>query len=392
VTLADFPSPTQSVWRIPLFGGYSIPLRAYALCIVAGIIVAAVITDRRMRRRGVPEGFIYDVSILAVLFGILGARLYHVFTTPEPYFGDGGSLIDILKIYNGGLGIWGAVLGGAFGVWLACRWRKIPMGIVADSMAPALPLAQAIGRWGNYFNNELYGKHTDLPWALKVYDLVDGKARKGIDGKPELIAGGPFHPTFLYESLWDLGTAIAVFMLDRRYKFGMGRAFALYVMLYTVGRFWIEALRIDPAHAMLGLRLNDWTSIIVFVGALVYFLRVKGERQTMDLQVAGGSAGGSAAAATDADVDLDAKSPDAKSPDAESATRIETPDRAEVEDPASESGDEGAESGDGDAASADGDANADVDEGASSEGSGAESAAEAEGKADESADDGAARR
>jgi prolipoprotein diacylglyceryl transferase len=277
VTLADFPSPTQSVWHIPLFGGHSIPLRAYALCIVLGIVVAAVITDRRMRSRGVPEGFIYDVAILAVLFGILGARLYHVFTTPEPYFGKDGSLIDILKVYNGGLGIWGAVVGGAFGVWLACRWRGIQMGIVADSLAPGLPLAQAIGRWGNYFNNELFGKHTDLPWGLRVYNMIDGKATV-VNGSKE-VPGGPFHPAFLYESLWDLGTAVLVFALDRKYKFGRGRAFAVYVMAYTVGRFWIEALRIDEAHTLLGLRLNDWTSIIVFVGALIYFIRVKGDRQ-----------------------------------------------------------------------------------------------------------------
>jgi prolipoprotein diacylglyceryl transferase len=281
VTLADFPSPTTSVWRIPFPGDFSLPLRAYALCIIAGIVVAAVVCDRRMRHRGVPEGFIYDMSIWAIICGILGARIYHVLTTPELYFGRDGHSGDIVKIWNGGLGIWGAVLGGAFGVWVACRMRKISFGLVADSLAPGLVLAQGIGRWGNYFNNELYGKHTDLPWALKVYRFVDGKAVRGADGQPEVVAGGPFHPTFLYESLWDIGVAVLVILADRRYKFGRGRAFALYVMAYTVGRFWIEALRIDEAHHFLGLRLNDWTSIIVFIGALAYFLLVKGPRQVM---------------------------------------------------------------------------------------------------------------
>ena len=135
-------------------------------------------------------------------------------------------------------------------------------------------MAQAIGRFGNWFNNELYGRRTNLPWGLKVYEMADGKAIVQ-DGQP-VARPGLYHPTFLYESLWCLGVAILVWQLDKRYKFGRGRAFAVYVMAYTVGRFWVEALREDEANHFLGMRLNDWTSIVVFLAALIYFLRVRG--------------------------------------------------------------------------------------------------------------------
>jgi hypothetical protein len=155
----------------------------------------------------------------------------------------------------------------------------IPLSLFADCLAPGLAVAQAIGRWGNWFNNELYGRATDLPWGLKVYEMVDGRAVV-LDGSP-IARPGLYHPTFLYESLWCLGVAAFVWYLDRRYRYGRGRAFALYVMAYTVGRFWIEALRIDDANTFLGMRINDWVSIAVFLGALIYFLRVKGPRMVL---------------------------------------------------------------------------------------------------------------
>jgi prolipoprotein diacylglyceryl transferase len=268
--LASIPSPSTSVWHLG-----PIPLRAYALCIVLGIVVCAYITEKRMRSRGGPELAILDIVVWAVPSGIIGARIYHLITSPQPYFGKGGHPIEALYIWNGGLGIWGAIAGGAFGAWMACRRLRIPLTFVADALAPALPIAQGIGRFGNWFNNELYGRRTSLPWGLQVHrQMIDGSAVGG-------LLPGLYHPTFLYEAIWDFLTAVLVFLLDRKYKFGKGRAFALYVMAYTVGRAWIEYLRIDEANHFLGLRLNDWTALVVFIAALVYFVKVRGPQEIL---------------------------------------------------------------------------------------------------------------
>jgi prolipoprotein diacylglyceryl transferase len=275
VNLASIPSPTTAVWHLG-----PIPIRAYALCIVAGIVAACVVTEIRMRRRGAPPYAVLDVAVWAVPFGIVGARIYHVITSPAAYFGANGDFVKAFRIWEGGLGIWGAVAGGAVGAWLACRQLRIPLTFVADALAPGLPLAQGIGRLGNWFNNELYGGRTDLPWGLTVYkiDATTGRAETDADGNP-LAFPGTYHPTFAYELLWDLGVAVLVWLADRRFKFGKGRAFALYVMAYTLGRAWIEAIRTDEASHFLGLRLNIWTSIVVFIGALVYFLRRSGPQE-----------------------------------------------------------------------------------------------------------------
>jgi prolipoprotein diacylglyceryl transferase len=267
VNLAAIPSPTNSVWHLG-----PIPLRAYAACIVAGIVIATLIMERRMRARGAPEWVVLDIAVWAVPAGIIGARIYHVITDPELYFGAGRDWVGIFEIWNGGLGIWGAVAGGALGAWAACRRRGIPLTMAADALAPGLPVAQAIGRWGNYFNQELFGGPTKLPWALEI----DPQHRPL--GYEQYAT---YHPTFLYESLWDLGVALAVWLLDRRYRFGRGRAFALYAMLYVVGRFWTEMLRIDEANHILGLRLNDWVCMLVFLAALLYFVKVRGPRQRL---------------------------------------------------------------------------------------------------------------
>jgi prolipoprotein diacylglyceryl transferase len=287
--LAVIPSPTRFAWFIG-----PIPIRAYALCIILGIVAACVITEIRMRRRGAPKYFVLDLVIWAVLFGIPGGRIYHVITSPDKYFGTGGHPIDALKVYDGGLGIWGAIALGAVGVWIACRRAGVPLTFVADALAPGLPVAQAIGRFGNWFNNELYGGHTDLPWGLKVYqaDLASGTVVRDSNGNPvEAVlpdgTTGPFHPTFLYEATWDVLIAVLVWQLDKRFKFGKGRAFALYVMAYTVGRFWIEAMRTDEAHHFLGLRVNDWVSIVVFLGALAYFLLMRGPQEHVRVDAGG---------------------------------------------------------------------------------------------------------
>ena len=274
MNLAAIPSPTTAVWHLG-----PIPIRAYALCIVAGIVVACAVTEVRMRRRGAPPWAVLDIAVWAVPFGIVGARIYHVITSPSAYFGADGNFADAFMIWKGGLGIWGAVAGGALGAWFACRQLRIPLTFVADALAVGLPLAQAVGRLGNWFNNELYGGRTDLPWALTIYQInpETGKAETDADGNP--ISLGTYHPTFLYELLWNLGVALLVWYADKRFKLGRGRAFALYVMAYTAGRAWIEAMRTDKALEFVGLRLNVWVSIVVFLGALLYFLRMRGPQE-----------------------------------------------------------------------------------------------------------------
>ncbi|GAB3657290.1 prolipoprotein diacylglyceryl transferase [Glycomyces tarimensis] len=267
--LAFIPSPSESVWYLG-----PIPIRAYALALIAGIVAACWITEARMRARGAPKWAVLDIAVWAVPFGIVGGRLYHVFTSPEAYFGADGDPWKIVAVWEGGLGIPGAIFLGGVGVWLACRQLKLPFAMVAESLAPGLPVAQAVGRLGNWFNQELYGKPTEVAWAVEI----DLQHRIAGYGQYET-----FHPTFLYELVWNLGVALVVWACDRRWKFGAGRAFALYVALYGIGRFWIEGLRIDPAEAFAGLRLNQWMSVVIVVGAVIYLLRVRGTRQVFVL-------------------------------------------------------------------------------------------------------------
>jgi len=276
VNLASIPSPTTAVWHLG-----PVPIRAYALCIVAGIIVACLVTEVRMRRRGAPKWAILDIAVWAVPFGIVGARIYHVLTSWSDYFGAGGDPVKALKIWEGGLGIWGAVAGGAIGAWLACRQLRIPLTFVADALAPGLPLSQAVGRLGNWFNNELYGGPTTLPWGLRVHPIDPETGRAETDGQGNALSlPGFYHPAFLYELLWNLVIVVPVVLIaDRRFKLGKGRAFALYVMAYTLGRAWIEALRVDKAIEFNGIRFNVWISALVFLGALIYFVRVKGPQE-----------------------------------------------------------------------------------------------------------------
>jgi len=264
--LASIPSPDQGVWHIG-----PVPIRAYALCILLGVVAAVVIGERRWVARGGRPGTVTDVAALAVPLGIVGGRIYHVLTSPQAYFGEGGDPVAALYVWRGGLGIWGAIALGGVGAWIACRRRGIPLPPFADAVAPGVAVAQAIGRLGNYFNQELFGRPTDLPWGLEIDP-----------DRPGTVAGqDTYHPTFLYELLWNLGVAGLVVWADRRYRLGRGRAFALYVAAYCAGRFWIEALRIDEANRILGLRLNLWTSVLVFLGALAWFLTHRGPRETV---------------------------------------------------------------------------------------------------------------
>jgi prolipoprotein diacylglyceryl transferase len=216
-----------------------------------------------------------------VPFGIIGGRIYHVITSPDAYFGAGGDPVHALYIWKGGLGIWGAIALGAFGGWIGCRRKGIPLPAFMDAVAPAIAVAQAIGRLGNYFNQELYGGPTSLPWGLEIRDRLNPAT--GILDPLNGIAQGPpveiVHPTFLYEMLWNLGVAALVVWADRRFELGHGRVFALYVAGYTAGRFWIELMRSDPATMIFGLRINVITSAVVFLGALVYLTMARRGRE-----------------------------------------------------------------------------------------------------------------
>jgi prolipoprotein diacylglyceryl transferase len=258
ISVLSIPSPSTGVWEV-----FGFPIRAYALCIIAGIAVAMVVSNRRWRARGGTADSLETVVVLAIPFGIIGARIYHVITDYELYFGPGRDPVDALKIWNGGLGIWGAVALGALGAYLVARRRRIAFPALLDTLAPGLVIAQAIGRLGNWFNSELFGRPTTLPWGLEI-----APAYRPV-GYEQFAT---FHPTFLYELLWDLGVAAVLIWADRRFRLGHGKVFALYVVLYTAGRFWIEALRIDQVNEIGGFRLNNYTSAIVFVVALLWLL------------------------------------------------------------------------------------------------------------------------
>jgi prolipoprotein diacylglyceryl transferase len=256
--LLSIPSPPQAAWDLgPL------TIRAYALCIIAGVIIGGIVASRRWVARGGSRDAVETVVLVAVPFGIIGARIYHVITDYQLYFGPGRNPVEALFIWRGGLGIWGGVALGAVGAYLVARRRKIRFPALADAMAPGIVLAQAIGRLGNWFNQELYGRPSNLPWAVEI----DPEYR--LPGYEDVAT---YQPTFLYELLWNLAAAGLLIWLDRRFKLGHGKVFALYVMIYTAGRAWIEHLRIDPAHTFGGIRLNDYVSIALFLASLIWFL------------------------------------------------------------------------------------------------------------------------
>ncbi len=262
LTILSIPSPADGVWNLG-----PVPLRGYALSIILGIVAAIWIGERRWVARGGKPGEVSDLAVWAVPFGLVGGRLYHVITDYQLYFGEDTNPVTALYLWRGGLGVWGAIAMGALGVVIGARLKGIRLLPVLDAMAPGVLVAQALGRWGNWFNQELFGRPTDLPWALEI----DAAHRP-----PGYFDVETFHPTFLYEFLWCLAAFAVVVWADRRFRLGHGRVVALYVMAYTLGRGWIEMLRIDDVQLqnVLGLRLNVWTSIILFVAAATYFVVV----------------------------------------------------------------------------------------------------------------------
>ncbi|WP_055404129.1 MULTISPECIES: prolipoprotein diacylglyceryl transferase [unclassified Mycobacterium] len=339
-----FPSPPQGVWHLgPL------PIRAYALFIIIGIVVALLIGDRRWEVRGGQRGVIYDIALWVVPFGLVGGRLYHLATDWRTYWGPGGAGIGAaVRIWDGGLGIWGAVALGCVGAWIACRRRGIPLPAFTDAVAPGLVLAQAIGRLGNYFNQELYGRETTLPWGLEIFyrrdpsGYVDPHSLDGVStGQVALVV----QPTFLYELIWNVLVFAILIYADRRFTLGHGRLFALYVASYCIGRFGVELLRDDTATHIAGIRINSFTSTFVFIGAVVYIMvapkgredpeSLRGNEEAAE-EPARELATVAAAGTSTATVAAAAEDDDGKADEAEGADEPEVADEHEAEEPEAE--------------------------------------------------------
>ncbi|MGA7149186.1 MAG: prolipoprotein diacylglyceryl transferase [Microbacterium sp.] len=260
--VASIPSPeVSSVQLGPL------TIHFYALCIIAGIIAAVLLTNHRLTKRGAEPWVVIDIALLAVPLAIVGARIYHVLTHWGFYFGDGANPLSALFIWEGGIAIYGALIGGAVGAWLGCRWTGIRFWTFADALAPGLLLAQALGRFGNWFNQELFGLPTDLPWGLEI--AFDNPAWPA--GLPE---GTLFHPTFLYEVVWNLLGVAVLLWAGRAFRLQWGRLFGLYLVWYSAGRIVWESIRIDPSEIILGLRTNVWAAILgVLLGLAIFFVQ-----------------------------------------------------------------------------------------------------------------------
>jgi prolipoprotein diacylglyceryl transferase len=271
--LSSIPTPSNSAIGIgPLTVHY------YALCIIVGVAVAIWLGNKRYRAYANNSeqsiGVVADVAIYAVPAGIIGGRIYHVITSPAQYFGKNGNPIDALNIYEGGLVIWGAISLGALAAWFGYRKRakglELPsFRLFLDALAPGILIAQAIGRIGNWFNGELFGRPFSGPWALEI----------PLSKRPiGYLKFESFHPTFLYEAIWCLLIAALLIWLTPKLK--AGQSFAIYVALYCVGRFAIESLRIDDANTILGLRVNLWTALIVGLIASMLALRFARQKET----------------------------------------------------------------------------------------------------------------
>jgi prolipoprotein diacylglyceryl transferase len=249
--LGSIPSPAD---------GNLGPFHMYGIILAVGVLVGVYAAEHRWRNRGYPKDGIYDISFWVVIWGVIGARLYHVITDYQLFEDDPWRAF---QIWRGGLGIWGAVIGGALAVIVITHRRRLPTLVVMDCMAVGIVLAQGIGRWGNYFNQELFGKPTTLPWGLEI-----APQHRPVG----YLQHATFQPTFLYESLACLAIAGTLLLVERRARLKIGQTFALYVALYTFARFFFENMRIDPAHEIAGMRLNAWVSILVFLFGVAWFV------------------------------------------------------------------------------------------------------------------------
>ena len=264
--VTSIPSPPVSSFTINVFT-WNLTIHYYALCIIAGIIIATLMTNRRLTKRGAEPWVVIDIALLAVPLAIIGARIYHVATHPGFYFGEGSDFTAVFRIWEGGIAIYGALIGGAIGAWLGCRWTGIRFTTFADALAPGLLLAQAIGRFGNWFNQELFGLPTDVPWGLEI-DSDNPAFPAG------LAPGTLFHPTFLYEVIWNTLGVVVLLWAGRRFLLQWGRLFGLYLIWYSGGRIVWESIRIDPSEIYFGLRTNVWAAIFgVLLGLVILIVQ-----------------------------------------------------------------------------------------------------------------------
>ncbi|WP_233201842.1 prolipoprotein diacylglyceryl transferase [Cryobacterium sp. Y11] len=256
----SIPSPGWSFFDIGPFR-----IHAYALCILAGIILATIITSRRLSKRGAEPGVVLDIILWAVPLGIVGARIYHVLTHPGDYFFDGADLLRTLYIWEGGNAIFGSLIGGAVGAYIGCRMSGIRFWAFADAVAPALLVAQATGRLGNWFNHELFGLPTTLPWGLEIEP-------SNVAFPLGLPADTLFHPTFLYEIIWNLLGVAVILYLERKFRLRFGQTLGVYLIWYGLGRSFFESIRIDPSEIYFGIRTNVWAALAAIALGVIIVL------------------------------------------------------------------------------------------------------------------------
>lgn len=279
-TLAYIPSPGFSKFQIG-----PVTIRMYAVCILIGVCCAVWILTRRWKRAGGTFDQVLDLTLVTVPCGLVGARLYHCLSTPAMYFPPTGNPTSILKVWEGGMAIFGGIIGGALAAFLWCRHKRYPFALLLDCLAPGLLVAQAIGRLGNWFNQELYGKPTTLPWGLKLNEKSDAIGHSEICYQGTACPSGTlFHPTFLYEMIWNLIGAVLIVWIGNIYakRLRSGQLAALYMVWYGCGRSWIEEIRINYSTVILGLRTNTWTAILVVLCGVTLFLVLKRYGKTYD--------------------------------------------------------------------------------------------------------------
>jgi prolipoprotein diacylglyceryl transferase len=264
----EFPSPPFESFTVGPF-----TVHMYALCILVGIAVAYLIGSARFKKRGGSSGDLLDVVLWAVPIGIFGGRLFHVFTHPGDYFGVYPTLQEtlyhVVAVWEGGLAIYGALIAGTFGAWLGARLSNVRFVSVLDTLAPGIILAQAIGRWGNWFNQELFGQATDVPWGLKI-PSDNPAVPKGFSSE------SLYHPTFLYEFLLNIVAFVILLLIDKRFELRWGKLFAMYLVFYSSIRFFVEGIRLDPSAVFYGLRTNQWSAVIgLLIGLALFYIQTQ---------------------------------------------------------------------------------------------------------------------